>query len=106
MNDPQYSGMAHIGAQRRNERRKALTPKHQWVNRSQAPILSAAAQRVGRRADRCSRRDQLLIGPRFRPIRIGAARQPPIAAIRKTVLPADPPRGPTMPAGPPLHKLK
>ena len=61
-------GVTHIGAQRRDERRKALTPQHQRIDRRQAPILPAAAQRVGRRADRCAGRDQLLVGPRFRAV--------------------------------------
>ena len=106
MIDPQNSGMAHIGAQRRNARCKALTSKHQWIDRRQAPILSGAAQRVGWRADRCSRRDQLLIGPGFCPIRVGADRQVPIESNRKPGLSASSRRGCELPVGFLLQKLK
>src|SRR5438045_2998436 len=106
MIDPQNPGVAHIGAQRLNEGRKALTPKHQWIDRRQAPILAAAAQRVWRRANRCSRRDQLLIGPSFCPVRVGADRQVPIESKRKPGFPASTRCSCKLPVGLPLQKLK
>ena len=52
MVDAQQTGMAHVGAQGGDERRKALPPQHQRIDRRQTPILSGAAQEVGRSADR------------------------------------------------------
>ena len=70
MVDPQDPGMAHIGAQRGDQRGKALPTQHQRVDRREPPILPGAAQRVRRRADRRAGRDQLLVGPGLRAMRV------------------------------------
>src|SRR5215813_10765727 len=81
-------------------------PEHQWVDRRQAPVLPAAAQRVGRRTDRRARRDQLLIGPGLCPVWIGANRKVPIKSDRKPGLAPGLCYGRELAVGLPLQKFE
>ena len=83
MVDPQNPGMPHIGAQTGDERREALPAQHQRIDRRQPPILPGAVQRVGRRADRGGGRHQLLIGPGFGAVGVGADREVAIEPDRQ-----------------------
>ena len=63
MVDAQRAGVAHVGAQRRDERRIAGILQALRDQRRQAPILPLHVERVGRCADTCAYRVQLLLRP-------------------------------------------
>ena len=106
MVDPQYAGMSHIGAQRRDQRREAAPPQGQRVERRQPPILAGAAQRVGRRADRGARHDQLLVGPGLGAVRIDPDREVAIEAERQPGLASRGGRLPQLAVCLPLQELE
>ena len=82
--DPQNTGMPHIGAQRCDEWRKGAPAQLQRIDRRKAPILPGPAQRIGRRADRCARGDQRLIGPGVRAMWIDADREIAVETERQS----------------------
>src|SRR5271156_2680387 len=78
--DAQDLGMAHVGAQRGNERGVGCLAKAIRVWRRQAPILAAQVKVVWRRTDVRAGRVKVLIRPGFRSLAVDRHRETPVEA--------------------------
>ncbi len=102
----QDSGVAHIGADRRNKRRETPASQRERIDRGQTPILSGLIERVRRRADRCPGRHQLLVCPGLSPVRVGPDSEVAINPNRQSAIAARRRGGGELAVGFPLQELK
>ena len=81
-------------------------PQRQRVERRQSPVLAGAAQRIGRRADRHPRHDELLIAPRDGSVGVHPDGEVAVEAERQPGGPARRRRRAELHIRLPLQKLK